>query len=181
MRDVTGSTRRAVTARAIERSLFCALAGAAVLSALACIVASHLLWNWTPSLPLGLYWLSRSGRGRISAGALVAFPVPLHVRALVSERKYLPPGALLVKPIVALPEDRVCTEGGTLTVNGAALGVIATEDSAGRPLPQDRSCGPVPEGLVFVASHFATSFDSRTFGPVPLSDIRGTVTPLWTY
>jgi type IV secretory pathway protease TraF len=39
----------------------------------------------------------------------------------------------------------------------------------------------VSEGLVFVASHYATSFDSRTFGPVTLSDIRGTVTPLWTY
>jgi type IV secretory pathway protease TraF len=117
----------------------------------------------------------------VNVGALVAFPVPGRVRALVLERRYLPPGALLVKPVVATAPDRVCTEGGTLTVNGAPLGAIATEDTRGRPLPHDERCGPVPEGEVFVASHFATSFDSRTFGPVPLADIRGTVTPLWTY
>jgi conjugative transfer signal peptidase TraF len=170
---------RAVTAARIERSLAGAAAATALASALACLAGAHLLWNWTPSLPLGLYWVSDSGR--VNVGALVAFPVPSRVRALVLERRYLPPGALLVKPVVATSDDRVCTDGGTLTVNGAPLGAIATEDTRGRPLPHDERCGPVPEGDVFVASHFATSFDSRTFGPVPLSDLRGTVTPLWTY
>jgi len=170
---------RSVTVRQIERSLLGAAAATALVSALACLAGAHLLWNWTPSLPLGLYWVS--GCGRVKLGALVAFPVPAHVRALVLERRYLPPGALLVKPVVATATDRVCTEGGTLTVNGTPLGAIATEDTRGRPLPHDERCGPVPEGNVFVASHFATSFDSRTFGPVPLTGIRGTVTPLWTY
>jgi conjugative transfer signal peptidase TraF len=177
----SASSRPRVTAAQIERSLFGAVAATALASVLACLAGAHLLWNWTPSLPLGLYWVSRAGSGRVKVGALVAFPVPAHVRALVLERRYLPPGAVLVKPVVATAADRVCTEGGTLTVNGAALGPIATEDTRGRPLPHDERCGPVPEGDVFVASHFATSFDSRTFGPVPLADLRGTVTPLWTY
>ena len=170
-----------MTAARIERSLLGAAAATALASALACLAGAHLLWNWTPSLPLGLYWVSPGGSGRVNVGALVAFPVPGRVRALVLERRYLPPGALLVKPVVATAPDRVCTEGGTLTVNGAPLGAIATEDTRGRPLPRDERCGPLPEGEVFVASHFATSFDSRTFGPVSLCDIRGTVTPLWTY
>jgi type IV secretory pathway protease TraF len=89
--------------------------------------------------------------------------------------------ALLVKPIVAAPADDVCTDKGTLTVHGAPLGAIATEDPRGRPLPHDTRCGPLPEGVVFVASHMRESFDSRTFGPVPISEVRGTVTPLWTY
>ena len=179
------STRKSpvasVTVRRIERSLLGAAAATVLASALACLVGAHLLWNWTPSLPLGLYWISPGGSGRVKVGALVAFPVPAHVRALVLERRYLPPGALLVKPVVAMRPDCVCTDGGTLTVNGTPLGAIATEDTRGRPLPHDERCGPVPEGEVFVASHFATSFDSRTFGPVPLANIRGTVTPLWTY
>ena len=184
MSSARGTTTGATTARELERLLCGALLATALVSALACMLASHLLWNWTPSLPLGLYWLSPEGRGRVSrvkVGALVAFPVPRHVRDLVAARKYLPPGALLIKPVVAMAQDRVCTEGGTLTVNGAPLGVIPTEDSGRRPLPREERCGPVSEGLVFVASHYATSFDSRTFGPVTLSDIRGTVTPLWTY
>src|ERR1700678_1249551 len=173
--------RRAVTVRDIERGLVRACLGTAFACALACIVGAHLLWNWTASLPLGLYWLSPERRSQVKVGALVAFPVPAPVRALVAERRYLPPGALLVKPVVAASADSVCTDKGTLTINGAPLGAIRTEDTQGRPLPRDARCGPLPEGQIFVASHLPTSFDSRTFGPVPLSDIRGTVTPLWTY
>jgi conjugative transfer signal peptidase TraF len=180
-RSTRTSRAPSVTVRRIERSLFAAAAATVLASAVACLAGAHLLWNWTPSLPLGLYWVSPASSGRVKVGALVAFPVPAHVRALVLERRYLPPGALLVKPVVATAADRVCTDGGTLTVNGAPLGAIATEDTQGRPLPSDQRCGPLSEGEVFVASHFATSFDSRTFGPVPLANIRGTVMPLWTY
>jgi conjugative transfer signal peptidase TraF len=180
-RSMRKSPARSVTVQQIERSLFGAAAATVLASAVACLAGAHLLWNWTPSLPLGLYWVSPASSGRAKVGALVAFPVPAHVRALVLERRYLPPGALLVKPVVATAPDRVCTEGGELTVNGAPLGAVATEDTQGRPQPSDPRCGPLSEGEVFVASHFATSFDSRTFGPVPLTDIRGTVTPLWTY
>ena len=159
------------------------LAGAtALVSALTCLVASHLLWNWTPSLPRGLYWMATQAPApRATPGTLVAFAVPAGVRDLVRERRYLPPGALLVKPIVATAGDRVCTDGGTLLVNGRRLGAILTEDTAGRPLPHATACGPVPDGWLYVASHYAKSFDSRTFGPVRTADLRATVTPLWTY
>jgi len=163
----------------MARALALCLAAAALLSALACRVASHLLWNWTPSLPLGIYWLS-PGRP-VAVGTLVAFPVPPGVQDLVRERKYLPRRALLIKPVVALSNDRVCTDGGTLVVNGSVLGAVPTEDSAQRPLPHAAGCGLLPEGQVFLASRYPKSFDSRTFGPVSLTQIRGTVTPLWTY
>jgi conjugative transfer signal peptidase TraF len=179
MSEAIARPRRRMTARELERLLVRAGLATAFVSALACIVGAHLLWNWTPSLPLGLYWLSPGGRPEV--GALVAFPVPAPVRKLVAERQYLPPGALLIKPVVAMPADGVCTDGGVLTVNGAPLGAILTADTRGRPLPRDARCGPLLDAHVFVASHFPTSFDSRTFGPVPLADIRGTVTPLWTY
>jgi len=169
--------KRRVTA--VVRGLAALLVTTALVSAFACCLASHLLWNWTPSLPRGLYWLSPGGVATV--GTLVAFPVPSPVQELVRERKYLPPGALLIKPVVALPSDRVCTEGGTLVVGGSMLGAVLTEDSAKRPLPHATGCGPLPEGQVFVASHFPKSFDSRTFGPIALNTIRGTVTPLWTF
>jgi conjugative transfer signal peptidase TraF len=172
-------THRRVKGGALLRSVAAPLAVTALLSVLAAAVASHLVWNWTPSLPLGLYWLSPGRLARV--GALVAFPVPSQVRELVLERNYLPPRALLIKPVVALASDNVCTRGGTLLVNGAVMGALPTEDSAKRPLPHAIDCGALAEGLVFVASRYAKSFDSRTFGPVSVSNIRGTVTPLWTY
>jgi conjugative transfer signal peptidase TraF len=161
------------------RLLASALCPAALLSCLAAAVGSHLLWNWTPSLPRGLYWLSHDRTAQV--GSLVAFPVPKSVERLVIERKYLPPGAWLVKPVVATSGDRVCTDARTLVVDGQNLGRVLTEDSAQRPLPWATVCGPLSEGQVFVASHYEKSFDSRTFGPVPLGALRGTVTPLWTY
>jgi conjugative transfer signal peptidase TraF len=168
-----------VSGAALLRWVATPLAVTALLSALACTVACHLLWNWTRSLPLGLYWLSPGRLARI--GTLVAFPVPSQVQELVRERNYLPPRALLIKPVVALASDHVCTRGGTLLVNGVVMGAVPTEDSAKRPLPRATDCGALAEGLVFVASSYAKSFDSRTFGPVSLSELRGTVTPLWTY
>ena len=179
MNDIARRRGRTLTVLELEALLVRAGLATACASALACLAGSHLLWNWTPSLPRGLYWVSLGDEAAV--GDLVAFPVPASVRTLVRERRYLPPGALLVKPIVAGASDDVCTDGEMLTVNGAPLGAIATADTRGRPLPHDTRCGPLPGGLVFVASHLATSFDSRTFGPVPLSELRGTVTPLWTY
>ena len=125
--------RRAMTARELGRLQFRLLVATACASALACIVAGHLIWNRTPSLPEGLYWLSRGSAA--APGKLVAFPVPADVAALVRDRQYLPPGAVLVKSVVATAGDWVCTRGGTLSVNGQELGAVLTEDSAGRPLP----------------------------------------------
>lgn len=169
------------TARTLSHFYLAAFGATAAVSAAAGLVASHCLWNVTPSLPRGLYWVSRGSPDAIVHSALVAFPVPAAVRALVDERHYLPPRAVLVKPVVAVEGDRVCTRGGTLTVNGAPLGAIATRDNAGRPLPHPDVCGEVPRGLLYVASPYARSFDSRTFGPIPAVDVRGTVTPVWTF
>jgi conjugative transfer signal peptidase TraF len=151
-------------------------------SSLACILARHLLWNATASVPRGLYWLSRGSEP--VRGKLVAFAVPASVRTLVRERQYLPAGAVLIKPVVATVGDQVCAEGEVVRINGELLaggGRILKADRAGRPLPQYQGCGAMAQGEVFVASDHENSFDSRSFGPVSARDIQGTVVPVWTY
>jgi len=144
-----------------------------------CALAYRLIYNWTESLPVGFYWLGPNPKP--ARGDLVAFPIPDDVRWLVHERRYVPDGAYLVKPVVALPGDQVCTDDGVFKVNDEVIGRVLTQDRAGRPLPHADVCKAVPPGEVYVASHHPRSFDSRTFGSVPLSAIRGTVTPLWTF
>jgi conjugative transfer signal peptidase TraF len=155
------------------------LAVSALTTALSCIVASHLIWNRTASLPRGLYL--RSSETRAHEGRLVALRVPPRVRLLVHERRYLPAGSLLIKPVAAVAGDVVCARRGILTINGEPYGRILTRDSQGRELPVYDGCGSLPEGQVFLASHHPASFDSRSFGPVDINALQGTVTPLWTY
>jgi conjugative transfer signal peptidase TraF len=161
------------------RAIFGLLAATALASAFACVVAAHLIWNRTPSLPLGLYM--RTPGVRVRDGALVALPVPPAVRPLVDDRRYLPDGSLLIKPVAAVPGDFVCARRGILFINGEPFGRILARDSQNRELPAFQGCGVLPEGQVFLASHHPQSFDSRSFGPVDVHALQGTVTPLWTF
>ena len=68
----------------------------------------------------------------------------------------------------------------SFTANGEYFGPVARYDSAGRDLAPFRFCGVVPAASAFVATRAPLSFDSRYFGPVPLSSLT-MVVPLWTY
>lgn len=168
-----------ITARELDSVVLKALGTTAAACLVAGMVGSHLVYNWTASVPIGLYWLTRGEQ--LQRGDVVAFGVPPRVEQLVEERRYLPRGALLLKPVAAIPGDQVCTDSGAFVVNGRSFGRMLEHDSERRPMPQHSVCDVVPAGEVYVASIAPMSFDSRSFGPVKLSSIRGKVTPLWTY
>ena len=168
----------APASRMARGHLFAVLLAAAILIAAASAIASLLVWNLSASLPRGLYRREPAVVPR--RGAVVCFPPPPAAAALIAERAYLPPGASLLKVIVALPGDRVCIDDGSFRANGEGFGPVARHDSAGRDLAPFRFCGVVPAGSAFVATRAPLSFDSRYFGPVPLSSLT-VVVPLWTY
>jgi conjugative transfer signal peptidase TraF len=149
-----------------------------VLLVLAARLGRLFVWNVSPSLPRGLYVL------RLAAtplrGSIVTFQPPPRVAALIAVRAYLPSGACLLKLVVGLPGDKACVGRESFFVNGRALGSVASRDSMGRPLSPASFCGVVPAGLAFVATPAPLSFDSRYFGPVPLSSLTVAV-PVWTY
>jgi conjugative transfer signal peptidase TraF len=140
--------------------------------------ASRLTWNATESLPRGLYRLD-PGR-TITRGSVATFVVPSRLRPLVVERGYLPPSTTLLKRVVAVPRDRVCTDRHRYVVNDQLISPIAPTDTAGRPLPPPYPfCGRVPEGFAFVVGNGTSSLDSRYFGPLPIASLTVAV-PLWT-
>jgi conjugative transfer signal peptidase TraF len=142
-------------------------------------------WNVTPSVPTGLYLQTAVSleRGRL----VVACPSPANpaVRAAIS-RGYLPPGhcpggvAPLLKPIAALPGDRVTSTSTGLHVNGKPLpGTYARPaDPQGRPLPTPPVAYTVPAGTVLLATSNPGSFDGRYFGPTAESSIAAGARPL---
>jgi conjugative transfer signal peptidase TraF len=135
-----------------------------------------LLWNTSPSVPLGLYWLAARPPTR---GALAAIRLPEPHRSLADSRSYLPAGILLIKPIVATAGDVVCRHGSMVTLQGRTMAHARRADRAGRPLPRWSGCIRLGADQVFVLSAEPDGFDSRYFGPVEHRHVIGTALPLW--
>jgi conjugative transfer signal peptidase TraF len=160
-----------------RRPFLVAVGVAAFVTTGVAVTASRLTRNYTPSLPLGVYWL-RPGLPPIK-GEIVDLAIPLSARALIAGR-YLPVGFRLLKRVVAVEGDHVCLHDRQYRVNGVKISTIAPADSVGRALPVFSFCGDVPEGMAFVATPVPSSLDSRYFGPVPM-DALTVARPLWTF
>lgn len=156
------------------------VAGVAVLCAGKLPLSGHLLINFTPSIPRGVYWISAGVRPQ--RGALVTFPIPDSVREFVYDREYVPRTIrLLAKPVAAIGGDHVCVRDHQLVVNGHVVGNVLSVDHDGKPMPQYTGCGLLRPGELFVATPHDNSFDSRYFGPLELSVVRGTLSALITF
>jgi conjugative transfer signal peptidase TraF len=166
---------------------------------------SLLSINVSGSLPVGLYWTGslpepgsapgettsegRTGNLRVEVGMIVSACLPPQAATSALERGYLPEGTCpsgvtqVGKVIAALPGDTVdVTDSGSF-VNGALLPESAPllRDSKGRAMPRLRGRFILPAETAWLYSgHSPRSFDSRYYGPVPLSGVRGQLSPLLT-
>jgi conjugative transfer signal peptidase TraF len=164
--------------------------GASVLLSLACITVSHLGYriNSTPSLPEGI-WKVDSITGPVQRGQIVSIcPVDTAMFQTALSRNYLSwglcPGGYssLLKPVAAVPGDRVTISAQGITVNGVIVSNSRgrTKDSLGRPLTQVQAGSyTVKPGTVWLVSSHPRSFDSRYFGPLPSANILGSAKPIW--
>jgi conjugative transfer signal peptidase TraF len=141
--------------------------------------------NASPSLLVGLYMTSSQPDAN-----LVEFCPGEPFASFAIVRGYRDAGvcrdgaAPLMKPIVAHAGDVVDMSGQGIAVNGSLLPNTAprTTDSHGRPLaawPSGRYT-VAPDTVWLASSHHPRSFDSRYFGPIPVSSIRNRVRPLLT-
>jgi conjugative transfer signal peptidase TraF len=139
----------------------------------------RLLWNASPSVPIGLYRIEPVGKLAVTNLVVAAAPKPL--ATVFAERDYLPLGAPLIKRILALPGQSVCRNGLLITVDGKAVGAALAQDSRGRALPVWQGCRRIARDEVFLMNtDAAASLDSRYFGPIPIPAIVGRAVPLWT-
>jgi len=130
------------------------------------------------------------GGPRLWRGALAIFVNP-NDRALI-----------FIKRVIALPGDHVEIDGAEVRVNGQALATSPSgEDAVGAATrltrergdhgtydvlhPTAPSPGPpvklvVPDGRVFVlGDNRVATVDSRTFGTIPLADVKGVARQVW--
>ena len=109
--------------------------------------APWLVWNTSPSVPLGLYAIYGAVQRR---GDLVIARLPPPVAMLAHQRGYLPKATFLLKPVIAIAGDRVCRQGRRIIVRGALAALAALHDTAGRRLPAWDGCRKLVSGEVFV-------------------------------
>jgi conjugative transfer signal peptidase TraF len=135
-----------------------------------------LLWNLSPSVPIGLYGLIARPPGE---GALAVIRLAEPLRTLADIRGYLPAGALLIKRVAATAGDMVCRHGPVVTINGRPVAGAKAADGTGQPLPRWSGCRRLKASQVFVLSPAPDSFDSRYLGPVDRRHVLGTAVPVW--
>lgn len=143
--------------------------------------------NLTPSEPLGLWRIVPLYRP-VAVNDLVFICPPETAEMLEARvRGYLRSGscpggiAPLIKTVIAIAGQHV-EIGASVSVGGRGVSSssLAQRDGKGRPLAPFSS-GVVPPGSVFLHSAFPGSYDSRYFGPVPISGILGLAQKVLTH
>jgi conjugative transfer signal peptidase TraF len=135
-----------------------------------------VVWNASPSVPVGLYLVTRASPG---VGDLVVLRLPPVIAAFAARRGYLPRAAYLLKPIAAIAGDLVCRSGEQVFVRGVPTATAQTADDTGNAMPTWRGCRVLQTGEVFVLANHPASFDSRYFGPLDGASAVGRAVPLW--
>lgn len=139
----------------------------------------RVIYNASASVPVGWYRIEPMHTPQVGDVVLVRLPtVPA---ALAAHRGYLPSGIPLLKRIGARASQKVCIRGGIVRIDDTPIATTLPVDGVGRRLVAWRSCRRLRRGELFLLSTDSpASFDSRYFGPVPVSAVIGQAQPLRT-
>lgn len=162
-----------------RRCAIFATASAVVLAALAALALpaaeDRLLYNHTPSVPVGFYLRTDAP---VARDAFVTVRAADVVPEAARIRDFEGPRDRFIKRVAAVAGDRVCAEGDTLTINEGAPIERRAHDSVGAALPRWTGCRELLESEVLLLGDATLSFDGRYWGPVDLSLIEGVWRPL---
>ena len=132
---------------------------------------SRLVWNFTDSMPVGLY---RKSEDQISKHSLV----------LLNNDGYFLRDNNLLKEVIAVAGDIVSVTREGIYINGQKYpGTAAvTSDSHGNTLKQSKLTEYLlkKDELLVFGNSSSKSFDSRYFGIVKSNEVIATVKPILT-
>lgn len=145
------------------------------------IVTLHLRFNFTASMPFGIYELVPVPKSAIQRGMLVAVCAPLDAAELGRRRRYLASGPcpddteLLLKTVAAVAGDYVEDSARGVTVDGCLLphSWPLSYDTARRRLLTwpEAHYYRLRRGQLWLYADNDRSWDSRYWGPAAASDV----------
>jgi len=153
--------------------LVLAAVGVAMLIASAWVQA-RLVWNFTPSIPTGLYWIENRAWEK---GDRVAVDPSGSLLTTLKRTGVLENGRLLMKRVAAAAGDEVCRSDAQVLVNGSDVATARSDAN----LPMWSGCFRLQVGDVFLLGETDNSFDGRYFGVTSAEDIVGPVQSLLTF
>lgn len=158
-----------------------------ILSMVLLLVAMGFKINMTDSIPIGLYRITDIKNLK---NAFVIFcPEDKPVFQQARDRGYIDSGlcpggyGYLMKKVVAIKGDNISVTDEGVLVNHQLIPFSKpiSADGLKRPLPQwrTRDYQLKKDEILTMTSQSEWSFDTRYFGPVRLSQIKGVITPVW--
>lgn len=139
------------------------------------IAAIDLHFNFTPSMPIGIYRLTPLSKSGVERGRFVAVCAPPVAAELGRRRGYLASGRCptaaepLLKVVAAIAGDSVTVSANGVAVNGCLLphSRALSQDAAGRRLsPWPHGHFQLRRGELWLYAANDRSWDSRYFGPL---------------
>lgn len=154
-----------------------AVGGVFLGATIVCPPAPRLVWNTSPSVPIGLYRVNPGAPARV--GDMVLAQVPASWRALAAGRRYIPANVPLVKRVVAAAGATVCARGASVLVDGKPVAARLARDPHGRNLPWWSGCVRLTGRQLLLLTPASDSFDGRYFGVTDGADVIGRAVLLW--
>lgn len=124
----------------------------------------------TPSMPEG--WYFTYPVSDYHKGDNVVFIPNEQTQDYILAREWLPKDIPLLKKIVGVPGDFLCTKAQNVYINEQWIGKVYQTDGKGNALPIFSFCGKIPKDNYFMQGVANPhSFDSRYYGLVNKSQI----------
>lgn len=138
--------------------------------------APRLIWNATPSAPIGLYRIEQNPP---VIGDFVLVSPSGHAAELIKNRRYLSPDIPLLKRVAAMSGDEICRECERIFINKFHVAEALYFDSNGREMPRWSGCFVPQSDEVFLLNDHEKSLDGRYFGATKRDQIIGVAIPVF--
>ena len=156
---------------------------------LALSARSRVRINWTDSLPRGLYLVDAVPKDGVVPGQIVVACPPRSYAEIGRDHGYLISGgcpgdvAPVLKLVAARAGDILQLSSAGIKVNGTQLpgtALLAADNHGDPPAHVAFGTYRVPAGELWLFTPKPNGYDSRYFGPVPISNVLNIARPLFT-